>query len=77
MSDLARLRFLCRRGMKELDVLFGGYLARHYETASPDDQWVFLRLLECEDPDLWAWIIGQTPPPAQYAHVIEQLQRND
>ena len=26
MSDLDRLRFLCRRGMKELDVLFGGFL---------------------------------------------------
>ena len=77
MTDLARLRFLCRRGMKELDVLFGGFLDRHYATATPEEQWVFLRLLECEDPDLWGWIIGQTLPPTEYAHVIERLQRND
>ena len=76
MSDIARLRFLCRRGMKELDVLMQGYLERHYEKASPDEQWAFLRLLEREDPDIWAWIVGQTPAPAPFADVVARLQRN-
>lgn len=76
MSDLARIRFLCRRGMKELDVLLEGYLARHYASDSQDQQWAFLRLLEREDPDIWAWILGQTPTPAPFADVIARLQRN-
>jgi len=76
MSDLSRIRFLCRRGMKELDVLLDGYLTRHYAAATSEQQWDFLRLLEREDPDIWAWIVGQTPPPAQFADVITRLQRN-
>lgn len=76
MSDLSRIKFLCRRGMKELDVLFTGYLERHYERASPDEQWTFLRLLEREDPDIWAWVVGQTEAPPQFAHVVAELQRN-
>lgn len=76
MSDLSRIRFLCRRGMKELDVLLQGYLERHYANASPEEQWTFLRLLEREDPDIWAWVVGQTAPPPPFAHVIAELQRN-
>lgn len=77
MTDLARIRFLCRRGMKELDVLFTGWLDRRYPTASAADRWTFLRLLECEDPELWAWIVGQSAPPPAYADVVDQLRRND
>jgi antitoxin CptB len=77
MNDLSRIRFLCRRGMKELDVLFQRYLDHRYAAATPEEQAVFLRLLECEDPDIWAWIVGQTPPPVQFADVIDRLQRHD
>ncbi|GAC1625337.1 MAG: FAD assembly factor SdhE [Nevskia sp.] len=76
MSDLSRIKFLCRRGMKELDVLLQNFLERHYAQASPEEQWNFLRLLEREDPDIWAWIVGQTPPPAPFADVVARLQRN-
>ncbi len=76
MSDLSRIRFLCRRGMKELDVLFGGYLSRRYANATTEQQETFLQLLQREDPDIWAWVVGQTPPPALFADVIAELQRN-
>jgi antitoxin CptB len=77
MNDLSRIRFLCRRGMKELDVLFQRYLDNRYAAAAPEEQRVFLRLLECEDPDIWAWIVGQVPPPEPFADVIARLQRHD
>lgn len=76
MSDLPRIRFLCRRGMKELDVLLERFLARHYEQAQASEQQCFLALLQCEDPDVWDWIVGQTPPPAEFADVVARLQRN-
>jgi antitoxin CptB len=30
MTELSRLRWLCRRGMKELDVVMSRYLEQHY-----------------------------------------------
>jgi antitoxin CptB len=38
MTELSRLRWLCRRGMKELDVVMSRYLEQHYATASGAEQ---------------------------------------
>lgn len=74
----ARLRWLCRRGMKELDVLVTRFLERRYATASAEQRAGFVSLLEnVEDPDLWSWTMGYAPVPAEYADVIEQLRRHD
>lgn len=73
LPDLNRLRFLCRRGMKELDVLFTRWLERRWPVASPAERWVFVRLLEREDPELWSWIVGQTEPPPEFVDVVVQL----
>ena len=59
MSELSRLRWLCRRGMKELDVVLSGYLEQNYATASPEDQALFRRLLEMPDPDLYGMLLGR------------------
>ncbi len=60
MSELSRLRWLCRRGMKELDVVLSGYLEQNYATASPEDQALFRRLLEMPDPDLYGMLLGRS-----------------
>ena len=44
MSDISRLRWLCRRGMKELDVVLSRYLELNYGLASPGDQQIFRTL---------------------------------
>ena len=59
MSELSRLRWLCRRGMKELDVLMTQYLEVRYEDASDLDQKSFRDLLDMQDPDLYAFLLGQ------------------
>lgn len=46
----ARLKWLCRRGMKELDMLVEGYLTNDYPHASPERQAAFTKLLEYQDP---------------------------
>lgn len=59
MSEFSRLRWLCRRGMKELDVVMTGYLENHYLQASQADQKSFQLLLEMQDPDLFALLVGR------------------
>lgn len=53
MSEMSRLRWLCRRGMKELDVVLNRYLDYGYQAASDADQAQFRALLEMPDPDLY------------------------
>ncbi|NNF16844.1 MAG: hypothetical protein HKN70_08845 [Gammaproteobacteria bacterium] len=58
-----RLKWLCRRGMRELDKLTEGYLLHHYGTANPIEQEAFAQLLELPDPELLALVLEQQPPP--------------
>jgi antitoxin CptB len=69
-----RLRWRCRRGMKELDVLLERYLARRYEQAPALERRRFAALLEQEDPVIWAWTMDYAAIPAEFSDVIEQLR---
>lgn len=57
-----RLRWQCRRGMLELDVLLGGFLEDAYTSLSAQEQALFVKLLECSDQDLFMWLTGKTQP---------------
>ncbi len=59
---LARLRWRCRRGMRELDQLLERYLARGWPGADAAERATFLRLLDCEDTALWPWLVGRERP---------------
>ncbi len=75
MSDAARLRWLCRRGTKELDLLLGRFLEHAHADASPAVQRAFERLLECQDPELYALLSGRmhTDDP-ELADVVERIR---
>jgi len=70
-EQIGKLRWRCRRGMKELDLLTLGYLERHYPTASADEQQAFAALLELQDPLLMSYMVGrETPADATTARVV-------
>lgn len=72
-----RLRWLLRRGMKELDVLVTRYHDNRYASATVDEQAAFLKLLnEVEDPDIWAWVMGHAEPPCEFASLIHEFRRH-
>ena len=54
----ARLKWACRRGMLELDVLFIPFVEEAYDDLTAKDQRTFERLLTEQDPDLFAWFMG-------------------
>lgn len=73
--DQARLRWLLRRGMKELDIMVSRYHEQRYPLAPPAERAAFERLLsEAEDPDIWAWAMAYDEVPADYDDVIQQLR---
>ena len=54
----ARLKWACRRGMLELDILFIPFVDEAYDELTAKDQRLFERLLTEQDPDLFAWFMG-------------------
>ena len=72
-GELGKLRWRCRRGMKELDVLLTRYVEERFCGASKLEQEAFRQLLESQDPDLYAYCFGSEPPPTQFAALIERI----
>lgn len=70
-----RLRWhACRRGMKELDVLFERYLEHDWPAAPAPERRAFLRLLELPDPELAAYCLQRAPAPdAELAALVARL----
>jgi antitoxin CptB len=60
MAQLSKLRWQCRRGTKELDLLLQRYLATGYLSADAKEKALFLELLKLEDDDLFSVLMGQS-----------------
>ena len=76
-TELNRLRWRSRRGMAELDVLFVPFFEEAFDALSADMKEVYARMLDEEDPELWAWFSEQTLPqdPEYQALVALMLAR--
>ncbi len=61
-GERARLRWRCRRGMRELDLVTTEYLDTRYDDAAPDEQAAFRRLLDLPDPELFGYLTGREVP---------------
>lgn len=59
MLDEKQLVWRCRRGVRELDVLFTRFLASDYASLSKVEQADFQRLLEVQDPTIMDWLFGR------------------
>lgn len=74
-AELRRLRWRCRRGMRELDQLLTRWLDREWTAASDSRREVFLRLLDSEDDRLWRWFLGhETAPDAALDSLIQYIR---
>ena len=71
----AHLRWACRRGMLELDVILGNFLEEQYLKVSPSEQAIFAQILDSEDQNLYQWLTGSvmTPIP-EWAVLIEKIR---
>lgn len=61
--ELGKLRWRCRRGIRELDTLLTQYLDEQFAAAPAADQDAFRRLLDSHDRLIYAYCLGLEPPP--------------
>ncbi len=59
MSDFDRVRWHCRRGLLELDIILTRFLESGYPRLSEAQRTVFSGLLEYADNDLWDFVSGR------------------
>lgn len=68
-----RLRWQCRRGLLELDILLGRFLDDRYAKLGACEQASFGSLLEQSDQALLAWFQGQEEPPPDLKSIIDKV----
>lgn len=74
-TEQARLRWRCRRGTRELDTLLARYLAHRHGEAPAAERALFERLLDRQDPELFDWLTGRTPPAPEFAGLVERIRQ--
>ena len=55
-----------RRGFLEADLILGPFAEKYVSDLSPDELDWFERLLDQPDQDVYGWILGRCPPPAEF-----------
>ena len=75
VHDRRRLRWQCRRGLLELDLLLGWFVERRYTALSAAEQDAFHQLLAQPDHALLAWIQGSEAPPNEFKCIVEILRQ--
>lgn len=69
------IRWRCRRGAKELDLILAAFVDAHYDALSAAERMQFERLLDCADPQLAGYLChGATPPDHELAALVERIR---
>jgi len=75
MADKDRLRWRCRRGMLELDLLLNAFLDQGFQLLDPGEQSVFQHLLDYSDQTLLEMLMGRmVPADKETVHVIGKIR---
>lgn len=72
-DDFRRLRWQCRRGLLELDILLARFLVRCYGELPDPERSAFRRLLAEPDVLLLAWMQGRETPPSELKNIIHMI----
>ncbi|HEX6997077.1 MAG TPA: succinate dehydrogenase assembly factor 2 [Gammaproteobacteria bacterium] len=75
-SPLARVRWRCRRGMRELDAVLFAFVDAAYGALSEHDKSAFERVLDLPDPELFAYVTGRREPAdPDIARLVASIRR--
>ncbi len=74
-AEARRLRWRARRGTRELDSLVGWWLDQRLADADDAQRQAFDALLDCQDPELWDWIMGHGKAPrVDWQAIIDDIR---
>jgi len=75
MSEKSKLLWRCRRGVKELDVLFTRFVDTSYDELSEFEKEAFNKLLDIEDPEILGFMLyNDIPEDQDVANIVEKIR---
>lgn len=74
-SGKGRLRWRARRGTRELDTMLCWWIDQRLDGADAATLSAFDALLDCQDPDLWDWLMGHAAcPRPDWQAIIDDIR---
>jgi antitoxin CptB len=75
MAEIDRIRWRCRRGLLELDLVLGAFVRNELERLPAAEVALFGRLLDAADNDLWDWVSARDEPAdAELVGLVRRLR---
>lgn len=74
MQNVSKLKWRCRRSMRELDVLLERYLDRRFSNASTEEQALFEAFVDLPDDPLIEWLLKDISPPEQWQTLVAHIR---
>ncbi|MDH3513383.1 MAG: succinate dehydrogenase assembly factor 2 [Gammaproteobacteria bacterium] len=73
---MERLKWRCRRGLLELDVVLREFLDKRYASLDSEEQDAFEKLLAMPDQTLLAYIQGgEIPPEKELSQLVSKIRK--
>ena len=70
MNSFSKLKWRCRRGTLELDILLTRYLESAYLQADDPEKQYFIKLLDLQDPEIISYLMGNRLPEPEWLDAI-------
>ena len=75
IPEIQKLKWRCRLGMLELDLLFGDFANEHVAVLSASDRQLLSDLLSEDNDVLERWLITETATtPARYTQLCQRIR---
>ena len=76
MGEMDRVRWRCRRGLLELDIVLTRFLDGDFPSLTPAQRETFSALLGLADNDLWDLVTGRLAPETpEQKEVVDRLRQ--
>lgn len=73
-KERARVRWRCRRGMLEMDVFILPFFDQCFDDLSEQEKRDFDKMLDCNDPQLFAWVMEQEVcEHPEFSYIVDKL----
>jgi antitoxin CptB len=75
LPSINQLRWACRRGLLELDLLLNTYVDKVYDQLTDEEKWQFISLLDMQDQEMYEMLSGKTSPnDKQLAELLDKIR---
>ena len=72
-----RMMWLCRRGVREMDVLLGEFMRLHYDQMDQEQLANLETLLTQADLDILDWIYKRRETPQKWSGLVDMLRQQN